>query len=381
MTRVGFVLLLATAIPAVARGNPALDVQPAASAELVYNDGVDLIFEENDVGNSDNNVEMGNSVGLGANVDLSAGVAAHPFSWLSLQIRPELFLQVFLDRRDTALVRCSPPLFVRVGLQPKLALLFASEYVANLVPYRSTFTFHRETATTRLEWRPWSRILLALESIERIKRYPDRVTWNFRSHRVGANVAAIVASHVRLDAAYALQLNSGADNIANIGNDVSGPTADGWQHLIFAGIRIDLGAHLVEARYQARIARGGDAVAAVDEPLINPRGIVEEDSDELSLGGFDKHIVEVTYDVRIGSRVVGDLYGRWSRKSFLDLRATFDPTLLRVDDVWLVGAAVSIRLARGFGVDARALYHVNDSNDADHSFRNLIVGLGAHWEQ
>lgn len=388
MSRPGYlVALLLGALATPAQGEGVIRVRSVASAELLYNDGVELLFEESDRSApsggdaADTPTSTPRSLGLGADVDASAAIEAHPLAWLSLQVRPELFGQLFFDRKDTAVVRLSPPLFVQAELHPTLTLLFASEYVANFVPYRPTFTFHRETATTRLRWKPWSRLELDLQSIERIKRYPDRVTWSFRSHRFGAGVGVVIGPHLRLSAAYATQLNSGADSLGTVAGDEGGSTAEGWQQLLSAGARLGWGDHILEAGYQLRIARGGDALAAVDQPLLSPRGTIEEDIDELSLGGFAKQLVELTYDVRIGRRVVGDLYGRYSRKSFRELASTANPTQLRVDDVWLVGATLSVRLVRSLELDVRALYHVNDSSDPEYTFRNLILGLGLRWER
>lgn len=391
-SKVATLALVAVALAAgLARAEGVLRVRPAVSAEIIYNDGVELLFEESDPatrsgGDPVDNVDAGagsnDSMGFGVDVDASASIEAHPFTWLSLQVRPELFAQIFFDRRGTLVVRLAPPLFIQAQLHPKLALLLASEYVANFAPYRDTFTFHRETATTRLRWTPLTRLQLDLQSTERVKLYPDRVDWDFRSHRVGVAAAVVVSEHVRLTAAWALQLNSGARALASAGSALGGsPTAEGWQHLVSAGVRLGWAAHLVEVGYQLRVARGGDAVAAVDQPLLSPNGTIEEDIDELSVGGYDKHIVELTYDVRLGSRVTGDLYARYSRKRFLALVSTADPSQLRDDDVWLIGATVGVRVARGLEVDLRALYHVNDSSDPEYTFRNLILGVGLRWER
>lgn len=386
MRRTHALILLALVVAATAHAEPALRLRPALSAELLYNDAVELIFDEEHSSSQDAvdpgggaNSNFGGSIGLGADVDAAAAVDAHPFSWLSLELRPELFAQIFFDLSETLVVRLSPPLFVQARLHPRLTLIAASEYVANFVPNRPRFTFHRETASARLQWaaRPW--LTLNLDWVERIKRYPAQAAWDFVAHRFGAGGAAELGRHLRLSLGYALQLNSGARAIDPPA--ARGASADGTQHIASAALRLGLGVHLVEASYQLRLARGGDPAVAVDQPLLSPSGMLEEDTDELSLGGFDKHIVELTYDVRLGARVTGDVYARYSRKSYRRLTSSADPTRLRVDDLWMVGATATVRLVRRLSLDARVLYRINDSDDPAFTFRNVIVGVAVRSEK
>jgi hypothetical protein len=386
--RGALVLGILVALATAARAEPALRWRPALSAEFIYNDAVELIFGEEQNVNQDSADNPGGSmssngfagtIGLGASFDAAVAVDAHPFSWLSLELRPQVFTQIFFDNTDTLVVRLSPPLFVQARLHPQLTLVAASEYVGNFVPNRSRFTFHRETASNRLQWTPRPWLTLDLDWVERIKRYPQQPSWDFSAHRFGVGGAAELGAHARVSLSYAVQLNSGARSLATPG--ASGATADGTQHIAGAALRLGFGVHLVEASYQVRVARGGDSAVAVDQPLLSPSGMLEEDTDELSLGGFDKHIVELTYDVRLGTRVSGDLYGRYSRKSYRRLASSMDPTRLRVDDLWLMGATLSVRLLRGFNLDGRVLYRINDSDDPAFTFRNLIVGVAVRWEK
>lgn len=365
---------------------------PSASAELVFDDAVDLLFEEiqpSQLGTGAGSEGQGNggsgdqggsqqSIGFGANVDLSLGIDAHPLPWLSLQLRPEVFSQIFFDQPEAIVVRLSPPLFMQARLTDRARLLFASEYVANLVPNLPRFTFQRETATLRASWSPIDHLQLTPEYVERVKTFPDRPTWDFRTHRVGTGVEVALGAYVTVDAHYAFQINRGA---VGLDSSAGATESTGLQHIASAGIRLAFGTQLLELSYQARIARGGDASVIVDQPLLSPSGALEEDTDELSSGGFDKHILELTYDIRLGKRIVADLYGRFSRKSYLQLRSLSDANVLRTDDLWLVGVTTSVLLARSLFFDARALYRINDSNDPTFAFRNVILAVGLRWER
>src|SRR5262249_45561762 len=152
--------------------------------------------------------------------------------------------------------------------------------------------------------------------------------------RVGGSVAAEIGAHVRAVGSYAFQVNSGA---LDLGPGRLSTSPDGYQNIVGASLRTSISQHLLEASYQLRLARDGDPGSSADQPLLSVTGALEEDTDELSSGGFDKHILDLTYSVAIAERVTLDLYGRFSHKSYARVTSSTSPGTPRADDLWLIG--------------------------------------------